>query len=87
MHVKRSDSLQLISPGNLTMHHTVTVVFAGVLLQREIHGVEHLVQTGVANGMDGDLHAVRVCIRDHFVHVLGAEERETAGFRHICIRP
>ena len=87
MHLKRADPFQLVCASDLTVYHSVPVVFAGMFLQRKIHGIQHLVQASISDSMDSDLHTVAIGIADHFIQVFRSKQRKSAGIRLICIWP
>ena len=80
-----ADAGKLLRPRDLTMHDAVAVIRTRMLRKGFLQRVKDLVQAGIADRMDSDLHAVRVGIADHFFHLLSAEQRKAGSRGIICI--
>ena len=76
MHIKIPDSLQLVGTGNLAVHHTMPVVPARMILKGKLNRIKHLVETGIPDGMNCNLHIVCIGVRHHFIHMVSGKKAE-----------
>ena len=76
MHAQLANSFQLLRTGDLTVYNSVAMICARVFLKRLPDRVQDLVEAGIPDRMNGNLHTVFVCVCDHPVHVFVRKEIE-----------
>ena len=69
------------------MDDTVPVIFARILFQCVFDRIEDLVETGIADRVDGYRHVVAVGTADHLIELFVRKQGESLHGGIICIGP
>ena len=71
--IQADHAFQLVLAGDLTVDDAVTVVSSRIFIQSLFDGVEDLVQAGIADGMNGDMHIMFIGVGDHLIELFIGE--------------